>query len=121
MRSAILGFILVLACVGTATADGRAKAEFGRAFDGLGRLEVHDLRCNGSDGQEVIRITKTRMMAKMEAISERALELADIWYEFGKLHQVRDWHDHECGAEVPTLQEIKAHFEDAVSYQNAGL
>ena len=121
MRAMLIGFVMILISSGAALAGNQARSEFGQAFDGLGRLEVYDLRCNGSKKAAVIRDMKARMMTRMGAFSERAAQVADIWYEFGKLRQARDWEDGKCGAQVPSIEEIRNHFEDGLSYKNAGI
>jgi hypothetical protein len=121
MRPILVSVLIILAFVASASAGGLATLEFGQAFEGLGRLQVFDQRCNGGAEAEVIDEMRSRMTNTMAGISERAHRHADIWYELGKKLQVRDLEQYQCRSNSPSLDDIASLFQDALSYHRAGL
>jgi len=121
MRHILWSFVALLALGDMAKAGGLATLEFGHAFEDLGRLEIFDQNCNGGTEAAAIGKMKSRMIGTVAKISERAQRNADIWYQFGKLHQTREFEQQQCQAKAPTLDEIATLFQDALSYHRAGL
>lgn len=121
MHRILFALLFILSFSPQAGAGGLATLEFGRVFEGLGRLEVFDLHCNHSSEAERIRSMKSEMMEIMEGVSEKAFRHADIWYQFGRQSQARDWQSQHCEATAPTINELANLFQEALDYQRAGL